>query len=303
MAERKILNTNEPRIAKDLGGSVDNFSASRWAAHRFDVMKEGLFYKFRQYPFLKDRLCETGNMVIVEAAPGDRAWGVGANVKTTIKGPSYWEGQNLLGDCLMVVRRTLQKEEPVKYKEFLAAGKDRDKYGDEIEEVAEELVRGQISPITRPGTPVPQSDHSATENDTPSKVLQTKDRLLALKLQRVLGFRDDDYQFENPDGTITNARGEVVTPYSTYQGLRHGTASSPTQTQKEEQEFFNRNYTDILNSKDAPPNSLLEIMRRAEEQKACGEALDDLDLEEMFQYIHPTQHPPTTFPARLEGED
>lgn len=105
----KIIAARSPGAAKALGREVAGFSDEIWEAHRFDIVVAGSVAKFGQNPALKTYLLETGNKVLVEAAPRDRIWGVGlARDDERILDPRTWRGENLLGFALMKARAVLR---------------------------------------------------------------------------------------------------------------------------------------------------------------------------------------------------
>lgn len=110
---------------KQLGRMVKGYDDAKWCAVRYDVCRKALYSKFSQNQDLKRILLETGDKIIVEAAK-DKVWGigvvefsssdgiVGAKNKETggwDKEPKEWMGENLLGRCLMDVRKMCQLEE------------------------------------------------------------------------------------------------------------------------------------------------------------------------------------------------
>ncbi|MBE9578764.1 MULTISPECIES: NADAR family protein [Moraxella] len=104
----KIITSKHPKQAKDLGRQVSHFDEKIWNEHRFDIVVQGNIAKFSQNPALKDFLLNTGNRILVEASPVDKIWGVGlAKDNEKIHNPNNWQGLNLLGFALMVVRDTL----------------------------------------------------------------------------------------------------------------------------------------------------------------------------------------------------
>ena len=108
MLER-ILATESPREAKQLGGLVRRFDESTWKAHRFEIVVRGNMSKFSQNPALLAFLEQTGEAILVEASPVDRVWGIGlARHDERAHNPLTWRGLNLLGFALMQARERLR---------------------------------------------------------------------------------------------------------------------------------------------------------------------------------------------------
>jgi ribA/ribD-fused uncharacterized protein len=105
--EKKILETNSPKIMKDLGRLVRNFNQKEWDSQKYDIMKNGLIEKFSQNSELKILLLNTLNSILVEASPYDKIWGIGLTAKDAMT-HKPWKGENLLGKALMDVRTIFQ---------------------------------------------------------------------------------------------------------------------------------------------------------------------------------------------------
>jgi ribA/ribD-fused uncharacterized protein len=104
----KIINSPSPARAKALGRGVKNYDDKVWACVRLGVMVDGLMIKFAKDP-LKQYLLDTGDATIVECAPNDKIWGIGLKVgDLEAFQRDKWQGQNLLGEALMEVRRRLR---------------------------------------------------------------------------------------------------------------------------------------------------------------------------------------------------
>ncbi|TCC88004.1 NADAR family protein [Pedobacter frigiditerrae] len=106
----KILKAKSPAEAKKLGREVKNYSDELWLRNRYQIVKQGNYYKFIQHPKLKEFLQQTQKRVLVEASPNDTIWGIGLthdHPNATI--PEKWNGLNLLGFALMEVRDELIK--------------------------------------------------------------------------------------------------------------------------------------------------------------------------------------------------
>jgi ribA/ribD-fused uncharacterized protein len=102
-----IMETNNPSIQKELGRQVQNYDDSIWAKVRYEKVKRGLLEKFKQEPFYS-YLKERKDMIIVEASPYDRIWGIGyhENSRYILKEKDKW-GENLLGKCIMEIAKEL----------------------------------------------------------------------------------------------------------------------------------------------------------------------------------------------------
>lgn len=105
----KIIKANSPAEAKKLGREVRNYDDKLWLANRYEIVKQGNYYKFSQNPDLKKFLINTNERVLVEASPVDPIWGIGmASDHKDIINPEKWKGLNLLGFALMEVRDELR---------------------------------------------------------------------------------------------------------------------------------------------------------------------------------------------------
>jgi len=107
---KQILKANQPKKMKELGRKVKGFDAQVWAAHRETIVRRNSVAKFTQNPTLREALLaagkrEAGSVLMVEASPRDRIWGIGMNEKTARVTPrEQWRGLNLLGLILTEVR-------------------------------------------------------------------------------------------------------------------------------------------------------------------------------------------------------
>lgn len=101
----KIIEAPTPAEAKKLGRAVRSFDQATWESKRFDIVVEGNRHKFSQQPEIMGFLLGTQNLVLVEASPRDRIWGIGMGGKNeNASNPTLWRGQNLLGFALMKAR-------------------------------------------------------------------------------------------------------------------------------------------------------------------------------------------------------
>lgn len=104
----QILATDNVAKIKALGRMVSNYEENLWNGVRQIVVYEGLLAKFSQNEDLKEQLKATGNAVLAECAVKDSIWGIGLSMKNPDRlDKSKWQGQNLLGYTLMMVRERL----------------------------------------------------------------------------------------------------------------------------------------------------------------------------------------------------
>lgn len=102
---KKILATDDVAQIKALGRLVANYNESYWSSVRQIIVFEGLLEKFSQNEDLKEKLKSTGNDILAECAVRDRIWGIGLSMKDPDRLElDKWNGQNLLGYALMMVR-------------------------------------------------------------------------------------------------------------------------------------------------------------------------------------------------------
>ncbi|MGW5662065.1 NADAR family protein [Streptomyces sp. NPDC003758] len=107
-AERKVLQSPEPALAKKAGRLVRGFDEAIWERERFGIVVEGSVHKFAAHEALRDFLLGTGERVLVETSPLDRVWGIGlAAGDERAADPERWRGPNLLGFALMEARERL----------------------------------------------------------------------------------------------------------------------------------------------------------------------------------------------------
>ena len=119
-----MLTVSDPKTLKAMGRQVRNYQESLWAKHRLAVMVHGCYLKFSQNAAMKAELLATGGRILVEASPYDRIWGIGLEeTDPRCLHRSQWDGLNLLGEALMLVRTLLRDDLPLpqKYLEWKLA--------------------------------------------------------------------------------------------------------------------------------------------------------------------------------------
>lgn len=108
----RILDTSDPKRAKQLGRAVRNFDQNFWSNNCVRIVADGCYLKFSQSDLALDVLRRSGDRILVEAAPRDRIWGIGMGAKNPQRlDPGTWRGRNLLGEALMIARDRLRDNE------------------------------------------------------------------------------------------------------------------------------------------------------------------------------------------------
>jgi ribA/ribD-fused uncharacterized protein len=107
-ARTRVLDAGSPAAAKAIGREVRGFDDAAWASARSEIVVAANVSKFTQHPALGAYLRATRDLVLVEASPVDRIWGIGlAASDERATNPLQWRGLNLLGFALMEVRARL----------------------------------------------------------------------------------------------------------------------------------------------------------------------------------------------------
>ena len=105
----KILETCDVSKIKEFGRQVKNYNDNYWNGVRQIIVYKGLSAKFSQNKELKEKLIATQNSILAECAVRDRIWGIGLSMTDPKRLEiDQWNGQNLLGYTLMMVRVNLQ---------------------------------------------------------------------------------------------------------------------------------------------------------------------------------------------------
>lgn len=104
----QIMGTDDVGQIKAMGRQVSGYNDNIWNGVRQLFVYEGLYAKFSQNEELKRKLLNTRDSVLAECAVKDRIWGIGLSMHDPNRfDPSKWNGQNLLGYTLMMVRDKL----------------------------------------------------------------------------------------------------------------------------------------------------------------------------------------------------
>jgi N-glycosidase YbiA len=97
--EEQVRLARTPQRAADMGRERNRPLRADWEQVKDSIMREAVLAKFRTHADIQEILLSTGDEEIVENAPGDYYWGVGAD----------GSGKNMLGQILMDVRSELHE--------------------------------------------------------------------------------------------------------------------------------------------------------------------------------------------------
>ena len=202
----QILSTSDVAKIKSLGRQVSNYDESMWNGIRQIVVYEGLLAKFSQNEELKTKLKATGNAVLAECAVKDHIWGIGLSMKDPDRlNKAKWNGQNLLGYALMMVRERLQQDYSWEQRKLgeLALFNPKDELPQTFEYVDLESVVGTEMLSHR--TEVKSSAPSRAQ-----RLANTGD----LFYQTVRPYQKNNYLFEKPDNNYVFSTGYAqMRPY------------------------------------------------------------------------------------------
>ena len=106
---KQILEEKNVAKIKELGRLVSGYDEHIWNGVRQIIIYEGLFAKFSQNESLRSKLLDTKYSTLVECAVKDRICGIGLSMTDPKRLMlAKWQGQNLLGYALMLVRDRLK---------------------------------------------------------------------------------------------------------------------------------------------------------------------------------------------------
>jgi len=100
--EEAIREAKTPKQAATMGRERTRPLRPDWEQVKDEVMREAVRQKFLAHADIRQILLDTGDAPIVENAPGDYYWGIGAD----------GSGKNMLGRILMEVRDELRFNHP-----------------------------------------------------------------------------------------------------------------------------------------------------------------------------------------------
>lgn len=108
--QHAALCTYLPLELKRMTRHLPREETTTWFAVSESIMLDGLRAKFKQDPYLKQLLLDTGSNKIGESSEYDHYWGTGLSMRHCHAfRPAFWQGKNRLGELLMQVREELRK--------------------------------------------------------------------------------------------------------------------------------------------------------------------------------------------------
>ena len=103
----QILDEKSPGKIKALGRMVNNYNDNLWSNLRYQVMVDGLRFKFGQNQLIGNKLTQTHPKMLYEASKHDSIWGIGYDAESAVTKDKTSFGFNLLGQALVQVREEL----------------------------------------------------------------------------------------------------------------------------------------------------------------------------------------------------
>lgn len=108
VAAVELLKMSDNKKIHERGKQISGFDQKHWEDHRYNIVMRGNLHKFTQHPALRAYLSGTYPLVLAEANPDDKVWGIGLSEDAPgASDPHLWNGHNLLGFALMEVRDVL----------------------------------------------------------------------------------------------------------------------------------------------------------------------------------------------------
>ena len=100
---------NNPMWCKQCGRWVNGYDDAEWNLVRYSFMLEVNMCKYTQDKKLQAKLLDPqfDGKLFVEASPTDKIWGIGFAQNEAPDDESLWKGQNLLGQVVTNVRKTI----------------------------------------------------------------------------------------------------------------------------------------------------------------------------------------------------
>jgi len=104
-----IMKETNPAFQKARGRKIEGFNQEKWDLFKEAIVCSANYLKFAQNKTLRKKLLDTKDLILVEASPYDKIWGIGLSENNPLADDEKnWKGQNLLGKVLMKVRESLK---------------------------------------------------------------------------------------------------------------------------------------------------------------------------------------------------
>lgn len=101
----EVMGTSHPRRMQQLGREVRGYDQKIWDENKERIVYEASKYRLEQCSEFRKLLEKTKGLILVEASPIDRVWGIGLHEDDDlVLDECNWKGQNLLGIVLTRLR-------------------------------------------------------------------------------------------------------------------------------------------------------------------------------------------------------
>ena len=103
----KIISNDDPKVQHRLGKSLQG---QHWDQHKAKLtMETAIRAKFQQNDFLKTKLLNTNDKLLIECNPYDKYWSCGLKISNDeADNANHWKGKNVMGTILCNVRGSLK---------------------------------------------------------------------------------------------------------------------------------------------------------------------------------------------------
>lgn len=108
----RIRSSDNPILIKQLDIEIKNFSDEIWDKVKMDIVTRANYLKFSQNPDLLETMMEHKHLTLVDASLYDRTSEAGLDFEDeAVLDEKLWDGQNLLGVCIMNARKQILRDQ------------------------------------------------------------------------------------------------------------------------------------------------------------------------------------------------
>ena len=150
-ALKKIMKAKCPGILKELGQKIRKVDQNVWEEYCFDIAAKVNYHKFKEHLDLKVKLMNTGRKLLVNGDADDKLWGIGIDVNDQgAQDLMQWNGSNLLGQAMMLVRSKILKEENKEFRNAIGDYSCPDRWENKL---ATDRLRKELRLLKREKSP------------------------------------------------------------------------------------------------------------------------------------------------------